>query len=137
MSRHSEPLLLDRILDCEKGVHLRALKNVSYNEPFFQGHFPIKPIFPGVLLIEAMAQATAVLSFRSLGGYPARGEIYLLAGVDNARFKQQVGPGDQVIFDVSIVKGKRGIWRYTGEATVDGKLVFSADLMGALKQVDI
>ncbi|MEM7207121.1 MAG: 3-hydroxyacyl-ACP dehydratase FabZ [Pseudomonadota bacterium] len=130
-------LLLDRITKYEEGVSLQALKNVSYNEPFFQGHFPIKPIFPGVLIVEAMAQATAVLSFRSLGGYPDKDELYLLAGIDNARFKRQVGPGDQLLIDVKIIKGKRGIWRYEASASVDGELACSADLMGALKKVEL
>ncbi|MEM7293806.1 MAG: 3-hydroxyacyl-ACP dehydratase FabZ [Pseudomonadota bacterium] len=135
---HRHPfLLIDRVVDFEAGKSLRAIKNVTYNEPFFEGHFPIAPIFPGVLLIEAMAQATAVLSFRSIGGYPETGELYLLAGVDNARFKRQVVPGDQLIIDVNIVKGKRGIWRYTGTTSVDGELACSADLMGALKKVEL
>ena len=130
-------LLVDRVTDYEKGVSLRAIKNVTYNEPFFQGHFPIKPIFPGVLVIEAMAQATAILSFRTLGGYPEKGELYFLAGVDNARFKRQVIPGDQLQIDVKIIRGKRGIWRYQCEATVEGELACSADIMGALKKVDL
>lgn len=125
------------MIQYEAGVRLQAVKNVSYNEPFFQGHFPIKTIFPGVLIIEAMAQATAILSFRSRGGYPAEGELYLLAGVDNARFKRQVTPGDQLVIDVKIVRGKRGIWCYQGEASVDGDLACSADLMGAFKKVEL
>ena len=130
-------LLIDRITEYEEGVRLQAIKNVSYNEPIFQGHFPVKPIFPGVLIIEAMAQATAILSFRSRGGYPEPGELYLLAGVDNTRFKRQVIPGDQLVIDARIVRGKRGIWCYEGKATVDGELACSADLMGALKRIDL
>ena len=135
---HSYPfLLVDRVVDCQPGISLTAIKNVTINEPFFQGHFPIKPIFPGVMIIEAMAQATALLSFRSRGRYPAEGELYLLVGVDNARFRRQVVPGDQLVVDVNIVRGKRGFWSYQGEARVDGELACSADLKGALKKVDI
>jgi len=130
-------LLIDRVTEYERGNRLKALKNVSYNEPFFQGHFPVKPIFPGVLIIEAIAQATAILSFRSKGGYPTENDLYLLVGVDNVRFKRQVVPGDQLIIDVSIVSGKRGFWRYQCEARVDDKLVCSANLMAVLKKVEI
>ena len=130
-------LLIDRVVDYQQGKWLKAVKNVTYNEPFFQGHFPIKPIFPGVAIIEAMAQATAILSLRSCGKYLAEGELYLLAGIDNMRFKRQVIPGDQLLIDVSIVRSKRGIWCYQGVASVDGKLACSADLMGAFKKVTI
>ncbi len=130
-------LLIDRVTEYREGASLRAIKNVTYNEPFFQGHFPIKPIFPGVMVIEAMAQATAILSFRTLGGYPAEGELYLLVGIDNARFKRQVVPGDQLLIDVNIVREKSGFWRYQGEARVDGELACSANLMGALKKIEI
>lgn len=130
-------LLIDRVMEYEQGVRLKAVKNVTYNEPFFQGHFPIKPIFPGVMIIEAMAQATAILSLRTRGGYPAEGELYLLVGIDNARFKRQVEPGDQLTIDVNIVRGKRGIWCYQGVASVDGQLACSADLMGAFKKVEV
>lgn len=130
-------LLIDRVTEYEPGVRLQAIKNVTYNEPFFQGHFPIKPIFPGVMIIEAMAQATAILSLRSRGEYPGVGELYLLVGVDNTRFKREVTPGDQLIIDVSIVSGKRGMWCYQGEAVVGGNLVCSSNLMGAFKKVEI
>lgn len=130
-------LLIDRVTGYEDGKRLTAIKNVSYNEPFFQGHFPIKPLFPGVLIVEAMAQATAILSFRAQGGYPAEGELYLLVGIDNTRFRRQVVPGDQLVIDVEIVRGKRGFWRYRCEARVDGELACSADLMGALKKIEI
>ena len=130
-------LLIDRVLDYQPGENLQAIKNVSYNEPFFQGHFPIKPVFPGVMLIEAMAQATAILAFITRGGYPEHGELYFLAGVENTRFKKQVGPGDQVIINAEIVREKRGIWCFKADATVDGKLACSAELMGALKKVEL
>ena len=128
-------LLIDRVTEYEPGVRLVAIKNVTYNEPFFQGHFPVKPVFPGVLIIEAIAQATAILSFRSQGGYPTEGELYLLVGIDDARFKRQVVPGDQLHIDVSIIRHKRGFWRYQCEARVDGELVCSTSLMAALKKV--
>ena len=130
-------LLIDRVSEYEPGIRLKAIKNVTYNEPYFQGHFPVKPVFPGVLIIEAIAQATAILSFRSQGGYPAEDELYLLVGIDNARFKRQVVPGDQLVIDVSIVRGKRGFWRYQCEARVGGELACSANLMAVLKKVDI
>ena len=130
-------LLIDRVLEYERGVRLKAIKNVTYNEPYFQGHFPVKPVFPGVLIIEAIAQATAILSFHSRGGYPSEDELYLLVGIDNARFKRQVVPGDQLIVEVSIVRGKRGFWRYQCEARVDGELACSTGIMAALKKVDI
>ena len=127
-------LMIDRIVEFESGVRLRALKNVSVNEPVFQGHFPAKPIFPGVLVLEAMAQTTSLLSFCSRDTYRAADELYLLAGVDNARFKRQVEPGDQLHIEARIVRGRRGIWRYQCQACVGDELVCSADITGALKR---
>jgi 3-hydroxyacyl-[acyl-carrier-protein] dehydratase len=123
-------LLVDRVVEFESGKHLKALKNVTINEPFFQGHFPGKPVMPGVLIIEALAQATGLLSFEVTGGRKAGKLLYLVA-VDNARFKQPVIPGDQLILDVEYKTDKRGIWKFSGKALVDGKVVASADIMCA------
>jgi 3-hydroxyacyl-[acyl-carrier-protein] dehydratase len=120
-------LLVDRVLDSEPGKRLRAMKNVTINEPFFQGHFPSKPVMPGVLLIEAMAQATGLLAMES--AEVPKEAIYYLVGVDKARFKRPVVPGDQLIFDVEVLKHKREIWVFAAEARVDQKLVASAEIM--------
>lgn len=126
-------LLVDRVLDyCytdEKKV-LKAVKNVSVNEPFFQGHFPGKPVMPGVLILEALAQATGLLSFKIIGK-PNPDELYYFAAIDNARFKKPVIPGDQLILDVELLKEVRGVAKFRGVASVDGKVVCSADLMCA------
>jgi 3-hydroxyacyl-[acyl-carrier-protein] dehydratase len=120
-------LLIDRVLDSEPGKRLRAMKNVTINEPFFQGHFPTKPVMPGVLLIEAMAQATGLLAMES-SDVPKEA-IYYLVGVDKARFKRPVVPGDQLVFEVEVLKHKREIWVFAAEAKVDGNLVASAEIM--------
>lgn len=124
-------LLIDRVLDFEPGKSLVAIKNVSINEPFFPGHFPQRPIFPGVLIMEALAQATGILAFKSTDTKPSNKSLYYFAGIDNARFKQPVQPGDQLRLEVEVIKAKRGIWKFKGEAKVDGKVVASADLMCA------
>jgi 3-hydroxyacyl-[acyl-carrier-protein] dehydratase len=122
-------LLIDKVLDFEIGKSLTAVKNVSFNEPQFTGHFPSQPIMPGVLIIEALAQATGILAFKSEVGKPQDGQIYMLVGVDNARFKKMVEPGDQIILNVEVLTVKRGIWKFKGSAYVDDKLVTSAELM--------
>lgn len=126
-------LLVDRVLDFEKGKSLCAVKNVSFNEPCFQGHFPGKPIFPGVLILEAMAQATGILAFKS-GGDLEPGELYYFAAIDHARFKRPVLPGDQMILDVTFIKERRGVARFTGIATVDGAVVCEASMMCARRR---
>jgi len=122
-------LLIDRVIDIEIGKHLTAIKNISFNEPQFMGHFPSQPIMPGVLIIEALAQATGILAFKSEVGKPQEGQIYMLVGVDNARFKKMVEPGDQIVLKVEVLTVKRGIWKFKGSAYVDDKLVTSAELM--------
>ena len=109
---------------------LKAVKNVSVNEPFFQGHFPGKPVMPGVLILEALAQATGLLSFKIIGK-PNPDELYYFAAIDNARFKKPVIPGDQLILDVELLKEVRGVAKFRGVSSVDGKVVCSADLMCA------
>ena len=119
--------LIDRVIDSEPGKRLVALKNVTINEPFFQGHFPSKPVMPGVLLIEAMAQATGLLAMES--AEVPKEAIYYLVGVDKARFKRPVVPGDQLIFEVEVLKNRREIWVFAATAKVDGKMVASAEIM--------
>ncbi len=128
-------LLVDRVLECEPGKRLKALKNVSVNEPMFTGHFPERPIFPGVLIMEALAQATGILAFKTTNSKPDGTSLYYFAGIDNCRFKQPVVPGDQMILEVEIIKQKRGIWKFKAEALVDGKVVASADLMCAQQEI--
>jgi len=122
-------LLIDKVLEIEIGKSLTAIKNVSFNEPQFTGHFPSQPIMPGVLIIEALAQATGILAFKSEVGRPQEGQIYMLVGVDNARFKRVVEPGDQLKLVVEVLTVKRGIWKFKGTAYVDDTVVTSAELM--------
>jgi len=122
-------LLIDKVLDFEVGKCLTAIKNISYNEPQFTGHFPSHPIMPGVLIIEALAQATGILAFKSEVGKPQEGQIYMLVGVDNARFKRIVEPGDQLKLQVEVMTVKRGIWKFKCTAYVDDNVVTSAELM--------
>jgi 3-hydroxyacyl-[acyl-carrier-protein] dehydratase len=122
-------LLIDRVISYTLGESLVAIKNVSFNEPFFQGHFPVRPVMPGVLVVEAMAQATGVLSFKTSEAQPDSASLYYLAGIDNARFKQPVEPGDQLVITVNLVRRARGVWKYTAEAKVGDKIAATADLM--------
>lgn len=126
-------LLVDRVLEIEEGVRILALKNVTMNEPFFPGHFPNRPVMPGVLILEALAQAAAVLSFKTMGHKPDPDSVVYFAGIDNARFKRPVLPGDQLLLDVSISRKMRNIWKYTAVARVGDELAAEADLMCALK----
>ena len=126
-------LLIDKVTELELGKSVTALKNVSINEPFFPGHFPGAPVMPGVLILEAMAQAAAILSFKTKGYAPEDIGIVYFAGIDAARFKKPVKPGDQLILKVDIVREMRGIWKYKGRAEVDGVLVAEADLMATLR----
>ncbi len=128
-------LLIDRVLDFTPGESLHAIKNVTINEPFFTGHFPIKPVMPGVLLLEAMAQATGLLAFKT-SGKPADDELYYFAGIDKARFKRPVEPGDQLHFEVKLLKDKRGVGLFYGEVKVDGQLVCSAEVMCAKRKIE-
>ena len=129
-------LLVDKVTEVKPGEELTAIKNITINEPFFQGHFPIKPIFPGVLIIEALAQATGLLAFATENINSDDGSsLFYLVGIDNARFKTPVGPGDQLILHVKFVKSMRGVWKFTAEAKVEGAIVASADLMCAVTDV--
>lgn len=124
-------LLVDRVLELVPGERIVALKNITFNEPFFVGHFPKNPVMPGVLIIEALAQAAGVLSFKTTGDKPKDGFLYLFVGIDNARFKAQVVPGDQLILKVQIERKLRNIWKYKGVAEVNGQVVAEANLMCA------
>jgi len=120
-------LLVDKVVECLPGVSLTGIKNVTYNEPFFQGHFPQKPIMPGVLILEALAQATGLLASETAGD-ELDGMIYYLVGIDKAKFKRPVVPGDQLMLKVNFVKSKRNIWAFECCAEVDGEFVASAEI---------
>ncbi len=130
-------LMIDKIIDFTPGERLRAIKNVTINEPFFQGHFPQKPVMPGVMILEAMAQATGILGFKTENVEPGdNSSLYYFVGIDNARFKQVVVPGDTLLLEVEFVKARRGIYAFTGKAYVDDKVVCTADLMCTRRPVD-
>lgn len=126
-------LLLDRVTDFEEGKYLVGLKNVTFNEPQFTGHFPQLPVFPGVLILEAMAQATGLLAFKTFGA-PKENELYYFASVDQAKFRKPVSPGDQMIIEVELLKNRRGIAMFNGVAKVDGEVVCSAELKCARRE---
>lgn len=128
-------LLVDRVLELEPGKNIVALKNVTINEPFFPGHYPHHPVMPGVLIIEAMAQVAALLSFKSMESKPDEKSVYYFAGIDGARFKRPVTPGDQLIFRVELVRNMRGVYKFKGTAEVDGQLAAEAELMCTVKTV--
>jgi 3-hydroxyacyl-[acyl-carrier-protein] dehydratase len=128
-------LLVDRVLELEKGKRIVALKNVTINEPFFQGHFPHHPVMPGVLQIEALAQAAGILSFQTMGRRSDDRSVYYFVGIDHARFKRPVMPGDQLRLEVEIVRMSRSIWKYAGRALVDGAVAAEAELMCTLREI--
>jgi 3-hydroxyacyl-[acyl-carrier-protein] dehydratase len=133
---HRYPILLvDRVLELDKGKRIKALKNVTMNEPFFEGHFPHHPVMPGVLMLEALAQAAAILSFDSLEVDSDEKTVYYFAGIDGARFKRPVEPGDQLILDVALERAKSGIYKFKARASVDGVLAVEADLMCTMRKV--
>ena len=121
-------LLVDRVIQFESGKSLTAIKNVTINEPFFNGHFPSQPIMPGVLIVEAMAQATGLLGFRTQGEEPQDDILYILVGIDKVKFKKQVVPGDQLELYAELVRHKGKLWIFKTEARVDGKVVSSAEI---------
>ncbi len=133
---HRYPILLvDRVLEIEKGKRIKALKNVTINEPFFTGHFPHRPVMPGVLMLEAMAQAAALLAFDTLGTTPDDKTVYYFAGIDGARFKRPVEPGDQLVMEVSLDRMKAGIFKFTGVARVAEQVVCEAELMCTMRTI--
>ena len=134
---HRYPILLvDRVLEIEKGQRIKALKNVSINEPFFQGHFPHHPVMPGVLMLEALAQTAAILSFDAIDSEADDKTVYYFAGIDGARFKRPVSPGDQLVMEVSIILNRRGIWKFAGVAKVDGQVAAEAELMCTVRAIE-
>ena len=128
-------LMVDRVLELEHGKRIKALKNVTVNEPYFAGHFPHRPVMPGVMMIEALAQAAALLSFDAVGSSPADNQIYYFAGIDGARFKRPVEPGDQLILDVTLDRMKSGVFKFTARATVEGELAVEASLICTVRMV--
>jgi len=129
-------LLIDKVLDYKEGEFLSAVKNVTYNENYFVGHFPQRPVMPGVLILEALAQATGILSFKTNNARPSEKSLYYFVGIDKARFKQPVEPGDQLMLDVKLLRKKGPVWKFSAEASVDGKIVATAELMCAEKEID-
>lgn len=125
-------LLIDRVLNCEPDKSITAIKNVSVNEPCFQGHFPDYPVFPGVLVVEAMAQSTAILTFASMAEVSQSDSVFVLAGVDGARFKRQVVPGDVITVTAEILRKTRHVWKFATNASVEGRTVCSAEILGAM-----
>ena len=128
-------LLVDRVLSCEPGKSIHAYKNVSINEPFFVGHFPHHPVMPGVLIMEALAQAAGILSFKTAGEMPSETSLFFFAGIDKARFKRQVVPGDQLHLYVEITRRMRSVWKYNAVAKVDDEIAAEAELMCAKSDI--
>src|SRR3989344_8170583 len=128
-------LMVDRVLEVEKNVRIRALKNVTINEPFFQGHFPGRPVMPGVMMLEALAQAAALLAFETMGNAADENNIYYLVGIDGARFKRPVEPGDQLILSITIDRVRGGIWKFKGVASVGEEVACEAELMCTMRSV--
>ncbi|MEO6422026.1 MAG: 3-hydroxyacyl-ACP dehydratase FabZ [Candidatus Nitrotoga sp.] len=128
-------LLIDRVLSYDPGKDIVALKNVSINEPFFGGHFPHHPVMPGVMIVEAMAQAAAILTFKTLGTKPDDKSVYYFVGIDGTRFKKPVSAGDQLILKVSFLRNLRGLWKFSSTAEVDGQLVAEAELMCTVREL--
>jgi 3-hydroxyacyl-[acyl-carrier-protein] dehydratase len=122
-------LLVDRVLECVPGHRVHALKNVTMNEPYFQGHFPHRPVMPGVIIIEALAQAAGILAFVTAGVYPDENSVFYFVGIDKARFRRPVGPGDQLTLQATLERNLRGIWKLSAVASVDGAEAASAELM--------
>ena len=133
---HRYPILLvDRVLELEKGKRILALKNVTINEPYFMGHFPHRPVMPGVLMLEALAQAAAVLAFETLDVTPDDKTVYYFAGIDGARFKRPVEPGDQLLLDVTLDRMKSGIFKFKAKALVGQELAVEAELMCTMRRI--
>jgi 3-hydroxyacyl-[acyl-carrier-protein] dehydratase len=128
-------LLVDRVLEIDKGKSIKALKNVTINEPFFTGHFPHRPVMPGVLMLEALAQAAALLAFDALDTSPTDDTVYYFAGIDNARFKRPVEPGDQLILEVELLRMKAGIFKFKTRAAVAGETAVEAELTCAMRKI--
>ena len=136
MLPHRYPILLvDRVLEVEKGKRIKAIKNVTINEDFFNGHFPHRPVMPGVLMLEALAQTAALLSFETLGEAPDDKTVYYFAGIDGARFKRPVEPGDQLTLEVELERMKAGIFKFKARAKVGEELAVEAELMCTMRKI--
>jgi 3-hydroxyacyl-[acyl-carrier-protein] dehydratase len=134
---HRYPILLvDRVVEFEENKRIRAVKNVTINEPYFTGHFPHRPVMPGVMMLEALAQAAALLSFSSHNVKNDDKTVYYFVGIDNARFKRPVEPGDQLILDVTVLRAKAGIYKYKAQGLVDGEVAVDAELMCTMRRID-
>lgn len=134
---HRYPMLLiDRVLEVTPGESIVAIKNVSINEPFFMGHFPHHPVMPGVLILEALAQAAGIMSYMGVGAKPQDKSVYYLVGIDGARFRRPVVPGDQLRIEVSTLRVSRGMGKYSGRALVDGQVVAEAELLCTMRKVE-
>ena len=128
-------LLVDRVLELELNTRIKAIKNVTFNEPFFTGHFPGRPVMPGVLILEALAQAAGLLAFDAMGQVPDENNIYYFVGIDSARFKRPVVPGDQLALEITIGRVRGGIWKFNAVASVDGEVAAEAQLMCTMRHV--
>ena len=128
-------LMVDKVTDYRVGEYLNAVKNITINEPCFTGHFPHRPVMPGVLILEALAQATGILAFKTMNELPDEKSLYYFVGIDSARFKKPVEPGDQVELKVKLLKRKRTMWKFDAEALVDGRVVCSAELMCSKQEI--
>ncbi|MFN4003433.1 MAG: 3-hydroxyacyl-ACP dehydratase FabZ [Hylemonella sp.] len=136
MLPHRYPILLvDRVLEVEKGKRIKAIKNVTINEDFFNGHFPHRPVMPGVLMLEALAQTAALLSFETLGEVPDENTVYYFAGIDGARFKRPVEPGDQLILEAELERAKAGIFKFRAWASVGEERAVEAELMCTMRRI--
>jgi|TARA_B110000305_G_C19227703_1_gene533667 3-hydroxyacyl-[acyl-carrier-protein] dehydratase len=128
-------LLVDRVIELEKGKHIRCLKNVTINEPFFGGHFPHRPVMPGVLMLEALAQAAALLAFETLDVVPDENTVYYFAGIDGARFKRPVEPGDQLVLEAELLRMKSGIFKFAARAKVGDAIAVEAQLLCTMRTI--
>jgi len=128
-------LLVDRVLEIDKGKTIKALKNVTINEPFFQGHFPYRPVMPGVLMLEALAQASALLAFDAMDSGATEDKVYYFAGMEGVRFKRPVEPGDQLILEATLLRAKSGIFKFQTRALVDGVIAVEAELTCAFRKI--
>lgn len=128
-------LMVDRVLAMEPGKSIKAIKNVTINEPFFNGHFPFRPVMPGVLMLEAMAQTAALLAFDSMKASPSDTSVYYFAGIDAARFRRPAYPGDQLVIDMTLLRSKSGIYKFKGDVRVEGNVTCEAELMCTMRNV--
>ncbi len=128
-------LLVDKVVELERNQRIRAVKNVTFNEPFFMGHFPGRPVMPGVLILEALAQAAGLLAFDAMGQVPDENNIYYFVGIDGARFKHPVVPGDQLILDITIDRVRGGMWKFNGVGRVGEEVAAEAQLMCTMRHL--